>query len=118
MSVTNYRFPTFLLAEWVVKRGHLTPEQAVHRMTGHPASFCGLRDRGELKVGAPADVCVIDPQRLALEPVRVTRDLPGAGTRLYQGARGYRAVLVNGVPVIDDDRPTGTAPGTVLRASG
>src|SRR5262245_11361517 len=86
MSVTNYRFPTFLLAEWVVKRGELTAERAVQRMTSHPAALCGLRDRGTLREGAAADVCVIDPARLALEPVRVARDLPAGGTRLYQGA--------------------------------
>jgi N-acyl-D-aspartate/D-glutamate deacylase len=117
MSVTNYRYPTFLLAECVLKQSSLPLEQAVRRMTSHPARFHGLAGRGELRVGEAADVCVIDPQRLALEPVRVARDLPGAAPRLYQGARGYRAVLVGGVPLIEDDRPTGAAAGGVLRAS-
>lgn len=116
MSVTGYRFPTYLLAEWVLERGHLTPEQAVHRMTAHPASFYGLRDRGELRAGNAADVCVIEPGTLALEPVHIVRDLPAGGSRLFQAARGYRAVLVGGVPVVEDDSPTGAAPGSVLRA--
>jgi N-acyl-D-aspartate/D-glutamate deacylase len=117
MSVTNYRYPTFLLAECVLKQSSLPLEQAVRRMTSHPARFLGLPGRGELRVGEAADVCVIDPQRLALEPVRVARDLPGGAPRLYQGARGYRAVLVAGVPLIEDDRPGAATAGAVLRAS-
>lgn len=116
MSVTNYRYPTFLLAERVLRRKDLELERAVWRMTSQPARFHGLRDRGELRVGGAADVNAIDPQRLALEPVRVARDLPAGAPRLWQGARGYRAVVVNGELLIEDDRPTGAAAGQVLRA--
>jgi N-acyl-D-aspartate/D-glutamate deacylase len=117
MSVTNYRYPTWLLAACAAGKSPLSLERAVARMTAHPARLLGLPRRGELRPGHAADVCVIDPRQLALEPVRVVHDLPGGAARLYQGGRGYRAVLANGVAVIEDDRPTGASPGGVLRAS-
>ena len=46
------------------KRGDATVAQMVHRLTQEPAQFFGL-DAGVLKIGAQADIAVIDPQRLA-----------------------------------------------------
>jgi N-acyl-D-aspartate/D-glutamate deacylase len=63
-----------------------------------------------------ADLCVIDPERLALGPVTVQRDLPGGAPRLVQSGYGYRAVFVNGVQTIDRDAPTGSRPGSMLEA--
>jgi len=117
MSVTNYRYPTYMLRDLVLDRQQLTLEHAVALMTSRPARFYGLADRGELRVGAAADICVVDPAALAIGGVRVVHDLPGGAPRLYQGARGYRAVLVGGAQTIDHDTPTDARPGTVLRAS-
>jgi N-acyl-D-aspartate/D-glutamate deacylase len=114
MSVTNYRYPTFLLAELVKRRGTIALELAVNRMTQFPARLHGLRDRGELRLGAAADICVIDPEELALCPAAVRHDLPGGAPRLFQPAVGYRAVFVNGVQTIDRDAPTGASPGIML----
>ena len=47
-------------------------------------------------MGRPADVCVIDRERIALDPVEVAHDLPGGAPRLVQTATGYRRVLVAG----------------------
>jgi N-acyl-D-aspartate/D-glutamate deacylase len=116
MSVTNYRYPTFLLAELVQRRGALSVELAVNRMTEVPARLHGLAGRGVLAAGAAADVCVIDRNQLALSPVEVRHDLPGGSPRLYQTATGFRRVLVNGEVSIEDDRPTGAASGAMLRA--
>ena len=74
MTVTNYRYPTFLLAE-VVRSGELPLETAVNRMTEAPARWLGLSGRGRLEPGAAADVCVIDPERLALGPAEIRYDL-------------------------------------------
>ncbi len=114
MSVTNYRYPTFLLAELVKRRGTIALELAVNRMTQFPARLHGLRDRGELRPGAAADICVIDPEELALCPATVRYDLPGGAPRLVQTAVGYRAVFVNGVRTIDRDQLTGASPGIML----
>ncbi len=114
MSTTQYRYPTYLLAELVRDRKLLDPELAVSHLTSRPARLLGLRDRGELRAGAVADVCVVDRERLGLEPVSVRHDLPGGAPRLFHPGRGYRAVLVGGVVSIRDDQPTGKTPGTAL----
>jgi len=85
-------------------------------MTQRPARLHGLADRGELRAGAAADVCVIDPERLALGPVAVAHDLPGEAARLVQSGVGFRSVIVNGVETIADDEPTGERPGRMLAA--
>ena len=43
-------------------------------------------------------------------------DLPAGGRRLLQKARGYRATLVSGVPVVENDQVTDARPGTLVRA--
>jgi len=116
MSVTNYRYPTFLLGELVHRQGIVPLELAINRMTQRPAELHGLSDRGVLRAGAKADVCVIDPDRLELLDVRIENDLPGGIARLVQSGRGFRAVYVNGEKTIDDDVATGAAPGAFVRA--
>lgn len=111
MSVTNYRYPTFLLGELVHRQGLVPLELAINRMTKRPAELHGLTGRGELIPGAAADVCVIEPDRLRLREVRIERDLPGGLARLVQSAEGFRAVYVNGVKTIADDAATGARPG-------
>ncbi len=118
MSVTNYRYPTFLLAQLVLREARLKIERAIALMTSEPATLLGLDDRGLLAPGMAADVVVIDPERLALGPARIEYDLPGDAPRLVQAGTGFRAVFVNGVETITGDRPTGAAPGRVLRAGG
>jgi N-acyl-D-amino-acid deacylase len=96
MSVTNYTYPTDLLARLVRDEEKVPLEAAVHRLTAHPARFLGIEDRGSIAVGHPADLCVIDLDDLALGPLTVARDLPGDAPRPFRGASGYRAVLVAG----------------------
>ena len=115
MSVTNYRYPTFLLAEMVHRSGEIPLETAIARMTEGPARMHGLTDRGVLAPGAAADVCVIDPERLRLGAAAIRYDLPGDAPRIVQPGFGYRAVFVNGVQTLDDDVPTGETPGRMLR---
>jgi N-acyl-D-aspartate/D-glutamate deacylase len=117
MSVTNYRYPTYMLRHLVLEQRQLTLEHAIALMTSKPARFYGLADRGELRAGASADLCVVDPSALAVGAIQVAHDLPGGAPRLYQDARGYRAVLVNGVRTIENDQPTDARPGGALRPS-
>jgi N-acyl-D-aspartate/D-glutamate deacylase len=116
-SVTSYTYPTYLLARMVRDEGRLPLELAVARITSHPARFFGLPQRGELRPGSAADLCVVELDRLALGPLRLAPDLPGGAPRLFQGARGYRAVVVNGEVTLSEDRLTGRRPGQAIRAT-
>ena len=118
MSVTNYRYPTFLLEDLVNRQGALSIETAVRRMTSLPADLHGLAGRGRLAIGAEADLCVIDRELVGLAPVEVHHDLPGGAPRLVQKGRGYRHVFVNGVETTKHDEPTGERPGKMLSATG
>ena len=69
-----------------------------------------------MKIGYAADICVIDPERLELGPVRVSHDPPGGGPRLVQSGFGFRAVCVNGVRTVALDELTGATPGEMLRS--
>src|SRR5207302_10218086 len=59
-SVTGFAYPTRVLTDMVRDGGHLTLEQAVRRLTQHPARLFGITDRGTLEPGQAADICVID----------------------------------------------------------
>jgi len=84
-------------------------EEAVRKMTSFPAEGAGLKDRGVLKVGFPADVVVFD---LAKVQDLATYEEP----RKYSA--GYPYVAVNGVLVVDEGKITGAAPGQVLYGPG
>ncbi len=47
-------------------------------------------------------------------PVRVC-GLAAGGRRLWQGAKGYRATVLSGVVVAENDEPTGELPGRLIR---
>jgi N-acyl-D-aspartate/D-glutamate deacylase len=84
----------------------LTLETAVAKMTGAAARALGLRDRGELRAGAWADVVVFDPARIA---ARSTYEQP------HRYAAGISTVLVNGQVTIDGGDHTGALAGRVIR---
>lgn len=95
-----------VLARYVRELKALRLEDAVRRMTSLPASVFRLRDRGVLREGAMADVVVLDPARVQ---DRATFEQP------HQYATGFAWVLVNGVPVVENDVHTGARPGRALR---
>jgi len=95
-----------VLGRYVRDLGVLTWEQAIHKMTAQPARRLGLRDRGEVRSGAYADLVVLDPATVA---DRATFQEP------HQYAAGIDHVLVNGTPVVRDGDHTGALPGRVLR---
>jgi len=95
-----------LLARYVRELEVLRLEEAVRRMTSLPASVFRLRDRGLLRPGNWADVVVFDPNRVA---DRATFEQP------HQYPDGIRHVLINGEPVIREEKLTGTLPGRLLR---
>ena len=113
--------PTWMLTHWARdrSRGEKLPlEFVVKKQTHDTARLFGFTDRGTLEVGAKADLNVIDLDRLTLLPPKVAHDLPAGGKRFVQGARGYRATIVNGVVTRRDDADTGARPGRLVRAAG
>ena len=101
-------FGTFprILGEYVRKRGLLTLEDAVRKMTSLNAAKIGLLDRGLLRPGQIADVVVFDPAQVIdhatyLEP--------------FQYSTGISHVLVNGQRVLAESQRTPMRPGRALR---
>jgi N-acyl-D-amino-acid deacylase len=84
-------------------------ESAVRKMTGLTARNFGLQDRGEIRVGAWADITLFDPATVA-----DAADFE----RSTEPARGIAAVFVNGAPVWLDGAATGARPGRVLARTG
>lgn len=106
---------TDLLGNWVRERGVLSVEDAVRRLTKVQADLFGLVDRGELREGAWADVCVFDPATVAPGPIRRVADFPAGSERLTADRpEGVRHVLVNGVPIRRDGVQLDAAPGVIV----
>ncbi len=84
----------------------LTPEDAIHRLTGLPARTLGLSDRGVVRPGARADIAAFDPEEFG---ERATTFEPN------QLATGMHHVIVNGQIALRDGALTGERPGQVIR---
>ena len=98
-----------VLAKYVREDKALTLEDAIRKFSALPAQRMRLTDRGVLKAGMWADLVVFDP---ATVKDLATFDNPN------QLSVGMEFVLVNGVPVIDQEKMTGQLPGKVLRGPG
>ncbi|MEO7742982.1 MAG: D-aminoacylase [Usitatibacter sp.] len=98
-----------LLGKYVREEKVITLADAIHRMTGLPASNLRIDRRGLLKEGNFADVVVFDPATVA---DRATFDNP------HQYAIGMKHVLVNGTAVIADGEHTGAKPGRAVWGPG
>ncbi|GGS55643.1 N-acyl-D-amino-acid deacylase family protein [Actinokineospora fastidiosa] len=98
-------FPRYL-GHYVRDEGVLDLVECVHHLTGRPARRLGLADRGVVREGYAADLVLFDPDTVA---DRATFDQPRTP------AAGIHHVLVNGVPVVEDGRPTGALPGHSIR---
>jgi len=98
-----------LLGKYVREEKVITLRDAVHRLTGLPATNLGLDHRGFLKPGYFADVVVFDPKTIA---DKATYETP------HQYAVGMRHVLVNGVQVLKNGEHTGAKAGRALWGPG
>lgn len=119
-TICDASSPTSLLTHWGRDRtrgGRVPLEVLVRRQARDAARAVGLLDRGALVPGAKADVNLIDFDALATARPELVHDLPAAGRRFVQRARGYRHTFVSGVEVLRDDRPTGALPGVVVRGA-
>jgi N-acyl-D-amino-acid deacylase len=119
-QICDSTMPVDFLAHWVRDRSVMPLEQGIRKLTGELADVMGL-DRGYLHVGQPADMVVIDYERLDAGPVRRVRDMPADGERLVADAPvGLEAIVVNGVPIRRDGAtvalPDEDRPGQILRS--
>jgi N-acyl-D-aspartate/D-glutamate deacylase len=115
-TICDVSFSTYFLAHWIRDKAAMTIEAGVRKLTGEPAAWLGLADRGELREGLRGDVDIIDLSALALHRPRLVHDLPAGGKRFLQPASGYRATIVRGEVIALDGVLTGARPGRVARS--
>jgi N-acyl-D-amino-acid deacylase len=88
-----------------VRKGVLSLEDAVHKMTGLPAKRFGVAERGQVRDGFVADLVVFDPNDVG---DRSTFERP------YELAAGIHEVFVAGQTVFRDGITNSERPGKVL----
>ena len=98
-----------VLGHYVRERQVISLGEAIRRLTSFPAQTLHLTDRGELRVGAFADIVVFDPQSIAA---------PATFESPFQYAVGVDHVVVNGWPVLEDGSHTGRFTGRVITGPG
>lgn len=110
-------FGLHFLAHWVRETGTFTMEEAVRRLTAHPASLYGIRDRGRIAPGAWADLLLFDPARVGVSPLKRVNDMPAGGGRMVRDPVGVEGVWVNGTRIYEGGKilPLPAGPGHVLR---
>jgi N-acyl-D-aspartate/D-glutamate deacylase len=113
--ITLGAYPTEFLIVHVRENKTIDLEEAHWRLSAYPAYAAGLKDRGVLREGMPADIVVYDFERLKMLPVETAHDFPANEWRRIRKAEGYRHILVNGVVTFVDGNCTGATPGHLLR---
>jgi N-acyl-D-aspartate/D-glutamate deacylase len=95
-----------VLGHFTRDRRALTLEEAMRKMTSYPASILGLKDRGVVREGAPADLVIFDEATIG-------SDATFAEPRRL--AKGIDCVIVNGEVILEGGRLAPSNPGKVLR---
>jgi N-acyl-D-amino-acid deacylase len=85
---------TIAFAQYLQDDKAVTLERAIQKMAALPASRIGLKERGILRKGLPADIVVFNP---------------------LVSSQGMNFVFVNGILVVKDGNPTDARPGQALR---
>ena len=114
--LTTGRYPTHFLAHWVRDKQVMTLEEAHWRLSTMVGWAIGIRDRGWLREGMPADIVVYDLEKLRVKEMETVHDLPDGDWRRVQKAEGYHAVIVNGQITFEDNVCTNALPGKLLRS--
>jgi N-acyl-D-aspartate/D-glutamate deacylase len=107
---------SYLLHEWVKRRGLLTLEEAVRRLTSELADFLELPAKGRLAPGMDADMVIFDPSSVRPLAPEWVNDLPGGEPRLIEHAEGIEYSIVGGEVLFAHDQYQGGLPGKVIRA--
>ncbi len=101
-------FP-FYFRRMVREEKILSLEEAVRKVTSQPAEKFKMEGRGVLKVGNYADVTVWDVDSI--------RD-NGSQIEPRRYPDGIHHVIINGVPVVENNVHNGSLPGTILYRKG
>ncbi|MBP5159897.1 MAG: amidohydrolase family protein [Lachnospiraceae bacterium] len=94
-----------VLATYVRDEKILDLSTAVRKMTGMPAEVFGVRNKGFIKEGYDADLCLFDLSNVSTE---ATPSNPSVC------ATGFDLVFVGGEPAVENDRLTGLRKGRKL----
>ncbi len=115
--ISDASFPTWFLSHWARDRSHgrMPVGRVVEQLTSKTARAVGLCDRGVVAAGMKADLNVVDFDHVRCEAPEMAYDLPAAGKRLLQRARGYTATVVSGQVTYREGEPTGALPGRLVR---
>jgi len=97
-----------VLGRYVREEKILPLEEAVRKMTSLPAKTFRLKDRGELRPGAIADIVIFDPGQV---------NDPASFENPHHYSVGFSDVIINGVPVIREGKLQEARPGRALRRS-
>ena len=114
--IDSYAFSTTLLARAVREHELMPLEEAVFHLTDRPARLYGIKNRGRVREGWCADLCVFDPSSVGPGPAQMRFDLPAGAGRVYGESVGIEHVIVNGVPAVRQNEALDVRPGTLLRS--
>ena len=84
--------------------------EAVRRLTAHPAAVFGMTGRGLIREGFDTDLPLFERDSVGRGPTRRVFDLPGEAPRLTTDAVGAHGVWVNSTQVADHQRLLQEAP--------
>lgn len=105
----NYGTFPRVISYYVREKGVLSLEEAIRKMTSLPAQVFKLKDRGLLRAGMYADICVFDLENFK---DKATFAEP------HQYSQGLSYVIVNGKIAIQDYKHTQNRSGMILYGSG
>jgi N-acyl-D-amino-acid deacylase len=95
-----------ILGRYVRKKGVITLQEAIRKMTSLPAQTFGLHKKGLLRQGMDADLVIFDPDVII---DKSTFEDP------LQPPEGIRWVIVNGEIALEEGKIAGATSGKVLR---
>lgn len=97
---------TKMLSEYVRDKGIFTLEEAIMKMTSVPASVFNIAEKGKIKEGMDADLCIFRLSDISSEATYFDS---------VHYSKGMQYVFVNGVPVIENGCLNENKTGKVIK---